>query len=95
MINHKLTEIQIVVKNFISITLSYVLLFAAVNSNASVQSVLNQHENLGTTSQMIQFLIEMSTTLVVPQIICETIGFKFSIFFGQFLHLTCRNLLII
>ncbi len=85
----KISDKQRVVKNFLSLTISYVLLFASVNSNGSVQAIFNQHEKLGTTSQMIQFLTEVLTTLVIPQLICETIGFKFSIILGQLCHMTC------
>lgn len=86
----KFSNKQRVLKNFLSLTISYVLLYASVNSNGSVQSIFNQHENLGTTSQMIQFLTEVFTTLVIPQLICETLGFKFSLILGQFCHLTCN-----
>ena len=86
----KFSNKQRVLKNFLSLTISYVLLFASANSNASVQAIFNQRENLGTTTQMIQFLTEVITTLVIPQLICETMGFKFSLILGQFCHLTCN-----
>ena len=88
------SEKQRVLKNFISISLSFVLLYSAVNSNGSVQAIFNQRESLGTISQALQFFTEVCTTLVLPQIIFETIGFKFSIIFGNFLQLTCNLILI-
>ena len=47
---------QRVLKNFSLIVLTYVLVFGAVNTNAGVQPIFNQANNLGTISQMLLFL---------------------------------------
>jgi hypothetical protein len=83
----KLNDKQRIIKNLIAINVAYVLLFASVNSTASVQPILNQDENLGVTSQMVSFISEIITTLVIPLIICETIGFKYGLMLGQTCHL--------
>ena len=105
-----LTPKKRVLKNFSSIVLTYVLLFACANSNSSVQPIFNQEKNLGTTSkffkclkysnffnlnnfvirgQMLLFISQTLTTLVLPLVICETIGFKYSLILAQLLHLCC------
>lgn len=76
-----------IIKNLIAINIAYVLLFSSVNSTASVQPILNQNENLGVTSQMVSFITEIITTLVLPLIICETFGFKYGLMLGQACHL--------
>jgi hypothetical protein len=84
----KLNKKQIIIKNFIAINVSFLLIFAAVNSTASIQPVLNQDGNLGTTSQMIIFCVQMLTSLVFPQLIIETLGFKIGLVLSEFLQLT-------
>ena len=61
-------------------------LFAAINSTASVQPVLNQVANLGLSSQMVTFGVQILTSLVVPNLICDAIGFKFGFLLAECLH---------
>ena len=86
---------QRVIKNFSSIVITFVLVFACVNSNSSVQPIFNQAKNLGTTSQMLLFISQTLTTLVLPLVICETLGFKYSLILAQIFHLSCKKTLII
>ena len=83
----ELSEKQAIIKNFIAINLSFLFLFAAVNSTASIQSVLNQDGNLGTISQMILFGVQILTSLVLPQLIIETLGFKIGLVLSELLQL--------
>jgi hypothetical protein len=76
------------IKNFIAINVSFVLVYSAVNCVASIQSIVNQDENLGTTSQSVNFAFNILTSLVLPQIIRELFGFKLGLALGQFLALT-------
>ena len=84
----KLSKAGRIKKNFIAIAASYVALFAAINSTASIQPVLNQDGNLGTTSQMVLFAVNVATSLVIPQAICDLVGFKFALALGEFFQLT-------
>ena len=84
----KLTQKQIIIKNFLAINVSFLLLYAAVNSTASIQPVLNQDGNLGTISQMVSFGVQIFSSLVLPQLIIEAIGFKFGLALAEFLQLT-------
>ena len=83
---------QRVLKNFSLIILTYVLVFAAVNTNSGVQPIFNQANNLGTTSQMVLFFSQTVTTLVLPLVVCDTIGFKFGLIFAEACHLSCKKL---
>ena len=82
---------QRVIKNFSAIVLIYVLIFAAFNSNAAVQPIFNQANNLGTISQMILFLAQTLTTLVLPLVVCESIGFKYGLILAEACHLSCNK----
>jgi hypothetical protein len=54
-------------------------LFASLNSSASIQSILNQEGNLGLISQLIVYGVQVLTSLVFPQIVCDLIGYKFAL----------------
>lgn len=84
----KLKERSTIIKNFVAINVSFVLLFAAVNCAASFQPILNQDGNLGTISQSITYAVQIVTSLVLPQVICELIGFKYALVLGELLHFT-------
>jgi hypothetical protein len=83
----ELNQKQIVLKNFTAIVVSFVLIFAATNCNSAVQPIFNQAKNLGTTSQMLLFISQTLTTLVLPLVLCETIGFKLSLMLAEICHL--------
>ena len=82
----KLTKKQTILKNFFAVNLSMVFLFAAINSTASVQTVLNQIANLGITSQMVGFGTQILTSLVFPSLVCDIFGFKYSFLIAELLH---------
>jgi hypothetical protein len=77
-----------IIKNFIAINVSFVLVHAATNCVNSIQSIVNQDENLGTISQSVNFAFNIVTSLVLPQLIRELFGFKLALAFGEFLALT-------
>jgi hypothetical protein len=82
------SESSRIIKNLFAVNLSFVALFSAFNSTSSVQSVLNQEAGLGTTSQAIIFGSQLLTSLVLPQVISKTLGFKWAMTLGEFLILT-------
>ena len=74
----KLSEKAKIIKNLIVINVSFFLTFAAFNSVASVQAILNQSENLGITTYFIMFALQIVTCLVFPSILFHLLGFKWS-----------------
>jgi hypothetical protein len=77
-----------IIKNFIAINVSFVLLYSASNCVTSIQSIINQDEGLGTASQSVNFAANILTALVFPQLIRDLLGFKLALTFGEFLALT-------
>jgi hypothetical protein len=77
-----------IIKNYIAINLSFVLLFAAINSTGSIQPIINQDQNLGTTGQIVSFSVQMLTCLVLPQVVIELVGFKMALVIGEVLETT-------
>ena len=73
-------------KNFIAYNLATILVFASYDTVASISSVLNQNESLGSTSQSIVYITQFFTALVLPQICIETIGFKYTLALSQLFH---------
>jgi len=73
-----------IIKNFLAFNVSFVLLFASLNSSASIQSILNQEGNLGLISQMIVYGVQVLTSLVFPQIVCD-----------MWLHVLCEFLEVV
>ena len=84
----KLEDKQKIIKNFVAINVSFVLVFSAVNCTNSIQPIINRNQSLGTISQSIIYAVQILTSLVLPQVICEIIGFKFALALGELLHLT-------
>jgi hypothetical protein len=76
-----------VYKNFVAYNLATILVFASYDTVASVSSVLNQDESLGTTSQAIVYFTQFVTALVWPQICIETIGFKMTLIVSEICYL--------
>ena len=77
-----------ITKNFVAINVAFVLLFSAVNCTNSIQPIINQDGNLGTISQSVIFGVQIVTSLVLPQVICELIGFKFALTVGEICLMT-------
>lgn len=88
MLNLKLKEKPTVIKNFIAINVAFVLLFAAVNCAASFQPILNTDGNIGTISQSVTYGVQIITCIVLPQVLCELVGFKYGLILGEILHTT-------
>ena len=83
----KLSEKAKIYKNFIAFNCATILTFAAYDTVASVSSVLNQDQSLGTTSQSIVYFVQFITALVWPQICIEVIGFKYTLALSQLSYL--------
>jgi hypothetical protein len=84
----KLSKKHTIIKNLVAINLSFLFIFAAVNSVASIQPVLNQTENLGITSQIVMFSVNTITNLVFPSIVIQLIGFKWTMVLAELFYLT-------
>ena len=83
----KLSKKQTIIKNFMAINISFLLLFAAFDSTSSVQPVLNQTASLGISSQMTVFGVQILTSLVIPNLITDAIGYKFGLALSEALLL--------
>ncbi len=83
----ELSEKAKIYKNFIAYNCATILTFAAYDTVASVSSVLDQDQSLGTTSQSIVYFVQFITALVWPQICIEVIGFKFTLALSQLCYL--------
>lgn len=77
-----------ILKNLVAINASFLFIFAAVNSVASVQKVLNQEQNLGITSQNVIFATQILTSLVIPSIVFDQIGYKWSMVIAELFFLS-------
>ena len=84
----KLKKDQRIIKNFVTINVAFVLLFSAVNCTNSIQPIINFDQSLGTISQSIIYAVQILTSLVLPQVICELVGFKWALALGEILHLS-------
>ena len=82
-----LSEKGRVSKNFFMFNISVILIFSAYDDVALLSSVLNQNESLGTSSQAIIYTTQFLTALVWPQVIIETIGFKFTLALAECCYL--------
>ena len=63
-------------------------MFASYDAVTSTASTLNQTEGLGVTSQFIIYATQLATSIVIPQIIIEIIGFKFTLLISQICYLS-------
>ena len=79
----KITEKARLFKNFVSYNISFVLIYACIDSIASISTVLNQDGNLGTASQAVIYSVQFLTALVFPQVLIETFGFKISLVMAE------------
>ena len=78
----------IIVKNFLAINIAFVLVFSSKNSINSLQPLIHQEKNLGNIGQLVSFCVNIATSLVLPQVLIELIGFKFTLALGVFLTST-------
>ena len=84
----KLNEQKRIIKNLLAASISFLFIFSAVNSAAAIQPIMNQDENLGLVSQCTLYAVQILTALVIPAIVCEQFGFKWSLFIGEICFLT-------
>lgn len=73
-----LNKKTVVLKNLISYSIVSMMLATSINGINSVQSVLNQSSGLGIVSELMIFSFQLLFSLVLPQMLCEIIGFKWS-----------------
>lgn len=78
----------IIAKNFLAINIAFVLVFSSKNSINSLQPLIHQEKNLGNIGQLVSFCVNIATSLVLPQVVIELIGFKFTLALGVFLTST-------
>ena len=84
----KLNQKQRISKNLLAASISFLFIYSAVNSAAAVQPILNQDDNLGLVSQSSLYAAQIFTALVIPAVVCEKFGFKWSLFIGELCFLT-------
>ena len=63
-------------------------MFASYDGVTSTASTLNQTEYLGLTSQFIINAVQLVTAIVLPQIVIEIIGNKYTLVLAQLLYLS-------
>jgi hypothetical protein len=79
----KLSKKNTIVKNLIAINVSFFFVFSALNNVLSIQSVLNKDDNLGTAGQLTIFSIQLLSCLVIPQVLIDKLGFKWTLVLAQ------------
>jgi hypothetical protein len=72
----------ILIKNYLIFNVSFVLVFTCRNSVGSLQPLIHQDKNLGNIGQFVTFCINLVTSLVLPQVLIESIGYKFTLALG-------------
>ena len=84
--NLKISKKWTVLKNYVAFNVSFIFLYAAVTCVASIESIINPDQNLGQTGQISLHVVETVTCLVLPQLIIEQIGFKYTLMLSQLLQ---------
>lgn len=79
----KLSDKNRILKNLIGINVTYFFMFSALNNVLSIQSVLNKDGNLGSAGQLCIFCAQLFSCLVFPQLLIDTIGFKWTLLIAQ------------
>ena len=82
----KLSEKLTILKNFISLNVSFAFLYSATTCVASIESIINPDQNLGQTGQIFLFAVNIITCLVLPQVLIEQIGFKYTLMLAESLQ---------
>jgi hypothetical protein len=83
----KLNEKGKLIKNFVAYNLASILVFASYDAVANMASSLNQNENLGTTSQALIYATQFLTSFILPQVIIELVGFKYTLVISELCYL--------
>ncbi len=78
----------IIIKNYLAVNVAFVLVFSSKNSVNSLQPLIHQDKNLGNIGQLVSFCVNIATSIVLPQVLIEMIGFKFTLALGVFLTTT-------
>jgi hypothetical protein len=72
--NSKEVTKQSIIKNYTAFSLSFFLIFTAINGIQSVQSIINSSEYLGITSQILIVSIQIPLSISIPTIFIELCG---------------------
>jgi hypothetical protein len=83
----KLTEKQKLFKNFFAYNLSFVLIFASFDAICATVGVLKKSECMGTITQTVLHSSNLLSSLVLPQILTTTLGFKWSLAMAEVFYL--------
>jgi hypothetical protein len=75
-----------ILKNLFALIFAFFSTFSAKNCITGIQSVLNEEDNLGLTQLCVGFSTQLVTSLVIPLVIVEIIGFKYSMTIAQMLY---------
>jgi hypothetical protein len=84
----KLSENSKIIKNLLAVNVAYVALFSSLTGTTSLQSVLLQEGCLGTISQSVIYSTQLLTSFVLPQVLINIVGFKWSILLAEILFLS-------
>lgn len=63
-------------------------MFASYDAVTSTASTLNQNQGLGLTSQFIINAVQLISSVVLPQIVIEIIGYKYTLILAQLFYLS-------
>ena len=74
--NQEITKTSII-KNYSAFSISFLLIFTAINGVQSVQSILNSVEYVGIVSQILFVAIQLPLSITIPTIFIETFGIHF------------------
>jgi hypothetical protein len=74
----KLNEKQKILKNLVGFYVGFLLIFSSSNCISSIQAVLYPDSGLGIVSQVVMFVAQLLFSMIIPQIITEAIGFKWT-----------------
>ena len=79
----KLSPKWTILKNYAAFNLSFAFIYSAITCVASIESIINPDENLGQTGQVFLYAVNIITCLVLPQLIIEQIGLKYTLMFAE------------
>ncbi len=73
-----------IIKNLLAFILSFLLISCTLSSVTNIQSVLNKDDGLGLASQITMFCTNLLFCLVLPQLLVEFLGYKWSTVIAEF-----------
>lgn len=75
----KLSPRARIIKNLCAIVISFFFIFSAQGSIISVQSVLNDNESIGLIAMSVNYIMQLLSCILLPQIVIDLIGFKYTL----------------